>query len=917
MRELPVGVVTFLFTDVEGSTRLWEQSPATMREALVRHDALIENLTEANQGTLVRPRGEGDSRFAVFAQASSAVATAGAIQEALSAETWPTPHPLRVRMALHTGEADLRDGDYYGSAVNRCARLRSLAHGSQTLLSRATTELVRDNVPARARLDDLGEHRLKDMVRPEHVYQLTLIDSLDSFPTLQSLDSFPNNLPIQLTSFIGREREIAEAKNLLSTERLLTFTGSGGTGKSRLSMQVAAEVLPDFRDGAWLVELAALTDPALVLPSIATTFDVRPLPGVPLESAVIDYLRARHLLLMLDNCEHLLEACATLADTLLHSCPHLKILASSREGLGIAGETVYRIPSLSLPDTDEPDVNDILSSEAAQLFMARAAATSARFMLTTRNAPALAQICHRLDGIPLALELAAARVTMFSAEQIAARLGDRFRLLTGGSRTALPRQQTLRAMIDWSYDLLTPPERALLQRLSVFVGGWTFEAAEAMTDELDVLELLTQLVNKSLVIVDEQDGVARYRLLETIRQYARDRLFESGDSPAAWDRHLDYFLHFTEEVGSKLSTAEFFTWIERIEHDYDNILAALEWGAENRLEDTLLLVGNLNGFWSNRSHDKVYARLQGIFDQLNARPADSEANSRRRETVRPKGLLALGTLALQQSDFPPARAAFSEAVAAARLIGDKSVQAYALIMWSVVLSFINDYVGIKAAAQESVAFFRETGENWGLAVALYQLGMAEGLLGDPVAQQARRDEAKQLVIEFNHPMTGYAMFGMGISARNMGNFGDARHHFQLALNALNAVRNTFFPVMIESELGHLSRIMGEMAEAKAIYQRTLPIFADRGNRDAIAHQLECFAFIAHVEGQPERSVKLLSAAAVLRAASASVRAPWEQVEFEQEIGALRTALGEETFNTLWTAGRTFSMDTAVALALSP
>ncbi len=257
-------------------------------------------------------------------------------------------------MALHTGEADLRDGDYYGSAVNRCARLRALAHGGQSLLSRATTELVRDNVLTRARLDDLGEHRLKDMVRPEHVYQLTLADSLDTFPPLQSLDTFPNNLPIQLTSFIGREREIAEAKTLLSTERLLTFIGSGGTGKSRLSMQVAAEVLPDFRDGAWLVELAALTDPALVLQSVAATFDVRPPPGVPLESTLTDYLRARHLLLILDNCEHLLDACATLADMLLHSCPYLKILASSREGLGIAGEATYRIPSLSLPDAAEP-----------------------------------------------------------------------------------------------------------------------------------------------------------------------------------------------------------------------------------------------------------------------------------------------------------------------------------------------------------------------------------------------------------------------------------------------------------------------------------------------------------------------------------------------------------------------------------
>jgi class 3 adenylate cyclase len=484
--ELPTGTITFLMTDVEGSTKLADNHPAAMQEALARHDALAGEIVGGHGGTVVKSRGEGDSLFCVFALASDAVGAALALQQAYQAEPWPAPvAPLRVRMGLHTGDATLRDGDYFGGTVNRCARLRAVGHGGQVLLSQTTYELVRDALPGGAGVKDLGTHGLRDLNRAEQIYQLLHPLLPADFPPLRSQENLPNNLPIQTTSFVGREREIAEVKALLGRTRLLTLTGSGGAGKTRLSLQVAADLLDQYADGVWLAELAPLTDPNLVPQTVAQVLGVREEPGRTITQTLVDYLRPKKLLLLLDNCEHLLTACAQLADTLLRACPDLRILASSREGLNIAGETTYRIPSLSLPPVGAgqsvPSTPESLSQyEAVRLFIERAQSAQPSFTVTNQNAPAVAQLCYRLDGIPLAIELAAARVRALPVEQIAARLDDRFRLLTGGSRTALPRQQTLRALIDWSYDLLSPEEQTLLRRLSVFAGGWTLEAAEAV-----------------------------------------------------------------------------------------------------------------------------------------------------------------------------------------------------------------------------------------------------------------------------------------------------------------------------------------------------------------------------------------------------------------------------------------------------
>jgi len=452
---LPAGTVTFLFTDIEGSTKLWEAQPQQMQAVLARHDALLHEMIEHANGYVFKTI--GDAFCAAFSTPTDAVIAALATQLALTVESWPEHTPIKVRIALHTGAVTSRDGDYFGQPLNRVARLLATGHGGQVLLSTATQELVRDSLPIGATLHPLGEHRLKDLGRPESIFQLCHPSLPSEFAPLKSLDNpaLRHNLPQQVTSFVGREEPLTVVKGLLEKTKLLTLTGSGGCGKTRLALQVAAEMLDGEGDGAWLVELASLADPNLVPATIAGVLNIKEEPGKPIQQSLVEHLKSKRLLLMLDNCEHLLNACAKLIDTLIHQCPQVLVLATSREALGIAGETTYRVPSLSLPDpTKVQTVESFTHFEAVRLFVERACQVQTDFTVSNANAPALASICHRLDGIPLAIELAAARVRILSVEEINSKLDQRFRLLTGGSRTALPRQQTLRSLIDWSYDLL-------------------------------------------------------------------------------------------------------------------------------------------------------------------------------------------------------------------------------------------------------------------------------------------------------------------------------------------------------------------------------------------------------------------------------------------------------------------------------
>ena len=647
---LPGGIVTFLLTDIEGSTQAWERAPDSMRLALTRHDEIGAEIVAAHGGLLVKKRGEGDSLFIVFAEAAAAVAAACALQIAFYREDWPAETPLRVRMALHTGEADLRDGDYYGTTVNRCARLRAIGHGGQTLLSSATLSATQSALPDNVsfRFSDKGAHRLKDLQQPEQVWQLLHPDLPENFPELNSL-KLPNNLPTQLTSFIGREKEIADVRQRLETTRLLTITGSGGSGKTRLALQVAAELLDRQTDGVWQIELASLTEAVLVPQAVASVLKIREEPDRPILQTLCDALSAKKILLVLDNCEHLLAATARMADTLLRTCPNVKILASSREGLGITGEKVYRLPSLAMPDGRKPIVSTVLVNyDAVRLFMDRAVAVAPTFAINTTNAPTVAQVCRRLDGIPFAIELAAARMRVMPIEQIATRLDDRFRLLTGGSRTALPRQKTLRATMDWSYDLLTDADRRLLRRLSVFSGGWTLEAAEAVCPDTDaqqpppempietweILDFLTSLVDKSLVIYEESGGKSRYRLLETVRQYSTDRLAEENESEIYRRKHAEFYLNFAERAGAQLMGPEQGDWLRQLDIEHDNIRVAQEWYWASEKEGVagLRIVGALWRFWMMRGHlSEGKANSEAVLDRPDAQePTEIRANALKR-----------------------------------------------------------------------------------------------------------------------------------------------------------------------------------------------------------------------------------------------------------------------------------------------
>ena len=750
---------TFLFTDIEGSTRLWEQEPERMQPALARHDAIAKAAVNEHRGTVVKTTGDGI--HAVFDDAADALAAVLQLQHALSDPAATHGIALHVRCGLHLGVEERRDNDFYGRAVNRAARIMSAAHGGQVLLSQVVAEQVRERLPEGVTLRDLGSVRLRDLTGPERVYQVVHPQLRTDFPALRSLEATPNNLAQQLNSFIGRERELSEVGQLLEANRLVTLLGVGGIGKTRLSVQLAADVMDDYPDGVWFVDLAPLTDAQLVPQALASVLGVKEEAGRTVIEALLKFVRERQLLVILDNCEHLIEACAELAKQLLQAGPRLTILASSREVLRVTGESVYQVPALSAPaPTKKLALKALTHHDAVRLFIDRATAAQPAFRVNQRSAAAMVEICHRLDGIPLAIELAAARTRALSAEAIATRLHDRFRLLGGADRTHLPRQQTLRALIDWSYDLLTEQERALFRRLAVFAGGWALEAAEAVgaggdIDQSDVLDLLMRLVEKSLVVMEAEGG--RYRLLETVRQYAQERLDEAGEAFSTRTRHLSHYLAIGEQARPELDGRDQGAWLARLDLEGENLLAAHSWGdhAEDGAALGLRLIFALRPYWLSRglltlghqvtmealarsgAHERNLARLRGLFDAgqicyFMGRYAEAqryleESLAIAREigdtswiasTLQPLGMVCLG-----EGQFGEARNHLEEALALARELGDKRELAAA----SNALAQLHRMEGRLDAAeslyQDVVALARELHDQESTAIGLLNLAM--------------------------------------------------------------------------------------------------------------------------------------------------------------------------------------------------
>ena len=593
MGELPSGTVTFLFTDLEGSTRLWEEHPDTMQSALARHDELLRDAVAAHAGHVVKTTGDGI--HAVFATAHDALDAAVAMQLGLGDEPLAETVPLRVRMGVHTCEAQYRDGDYFGSEVNRAARLMSIAHGGQVVVSASTRSLVRDGS---VELVDLGEHHLLDLTMAERVFEVRAPGLSAGFPPLRSMDAFPGNLPRQLTSFVGRHQELAGIAKALDEWRLVTLTGTGGVGKTRLAVQVAAETLPRFGDGAWWCELAVASDGETMAQVVAAELGVSQRAGMSLSASISEYLRPKELLLVLDNCEQILGPVSAFTEQVLRECPGVRILATSREGLAVEGERVWPLRSLPLPDATGAE---IVTNDAVRLFVERAEAARASFGLDAANVEAVGEICRRLDGIPLAIELAAARVVSMSPLEISGLLDERFRLLTGGRRSSVERHQTLRATVDWSYSLLGERERAVFDRLGVFAG--TFDARAAQTvvvgggvEAWDVLDSLAELVAKSMVVADDTaDGTTRYQMTETLRQYARERIDEHGATDRWRRRHCEYFAAWAEEAGPGLEGPDELMWRVRETAELDNLRAAVTWALDRADSDDVELALRIVG----------------------------------------------------------------------------------------------------------------------------------------------------------------------------------------------------------------------------------------------------------------------------------------------------------------------------------
>lgn len=876
---LPGGTVTFLFTDIEASTQLLQRVrnryPALLKECR----RVLRAAARACGGQVVDS--QGDTCFLVFPRAVEAVEGAVAAQRALAEHGWPEGAAVRVRMALHTGEPILAGRDYVGIDVHRAARLCAAGHGGQILLSETTRDLVARSLPDGASLRDLGEHRLKDLRSPELVFQLVVPDLLGDFPPLRSLDRLPNNLPRQLTSFVGREREIAEVTRLLGSAALVTLTGAGGAGKTRLALQVAANLVDAHADGVWLAELAALSDGSLVVQAIVQAVGVKEEARRPLVETLVSVLRPRALLLVLDNCEHLVEPCAALVDRLLRACPKVQILATSREPLGIAGETVFRVPSLPLPDPERlPPIEQLVHYEAIRLFLDRALAVQPSYVVTERNAPALAQVCHRLDGIPLAIELAAARVGTLTVEQIAARLDQRFRLLRGGSRTAMPRQQTLRATVDWSYDLLPERERLLLHRLAVFAGGWTLEAAETVCSgdgigEHEVLDALSALVNKSLVQAEERGEEVRYRLLETVRQYAREQLEQSGEEAVVCARHLNWLLALAERAATEARGLRQATWLDRFEAEHDNFRAALGWSTSvGDTEAGLRLATLLLGLWS----------VRGYSGEGRARLADLLARVPERTRARAGGLTAAGYLALRQGDYAAALPLLEESLALWREVGDQPGLARALRTLGEALYGQGEHLQAKKLLEESLALYRELGdtssipgESSTLARVLCCLADIAYAQADYVPTSALYEEALAVAREYGQMHdVGYALRG----------------------------------------LGHLARLQGDYERATELLRESLVVVAALNDKRCTPLSVEGLACVASELGQWERAARLFGAAEALREAIGVTLLPAERVDHDRAAATARALAAEVAFAAAWAEGRTMTLEQAADYALA-
>ncbi|WP_197283736.1 LuxR family transcriptional regulator [Mycobacterium sp. Marseille-P9652] len=807
---LPTGTVTLLLADVENSTGLWESQPEQMTAAFCLLDGVLSDLLVAHGGVRPVEQGEGDSFVVAFARATDAVACALGLQRAPLA-------PISLRIGVHTGEVQLRDeSNYIGPTINRTARLRDLAHGGQTVLSGVTESLVVDALPADAWLTELGMHELRGVPRPERVVQLCHPDLRSEFPPLRAAKSSEaHNLPAQFTTFVGRGPQLDEVRKLLAQNRLVTLTGAGGVGKTRLATEIAYQLVGEYAEGVWYVDLAPITNSASVPVTVARALGLPDQPGRSTIETLLRFVRGGHLLAVLDNCEHLLDACAELIVTLLGAAPGLTVLATSREPIGVAGEATWRVPSLSTVD------------EAIELFADRARLAEPGFAVTDDNIATVTDICERLDGMPLAIELAAARVRALSLAEILGSLHDRFRLLTGGARTAVRRQQTLRASVDWSHALLTEPERVLFRRLAAFLGGYDLRAAQGVAgsgevERFQVLDLLTLLVDKSLVVAEKIGSATRYRLLETVRQYAQEKLLESGEANAVRTRHCDHYTALAIRLDAP-ADGNYEQRLEQVEIEIDNLRAAFEWRRESSaIELALTLASALQPLWLTRSRHR-----QGLawFD---AALADDDAHGRKvSAAVRARALADGAMLAVRMGTADSADRA-QQALAIAREVEGTAVLTRALIPCGYVAAFNNPEVARQYFA-EAIELARAAGDRWILSQVLPWQAVAAIATGDPMAVRAAAEEGRDLAEAIGDKFVSRACrWCLGVAQMLRGELAGAAKEFtELAVEAKAA-----HDVLVEaSALGLLGCVLAYQGDtaARAVAEAAIEAASECGD----------------------------------------------------------------------------------------
>jgi predicted ATPase/class 3 adenylate cyclase len=920
---IPSGTVTLLFTDVEGSTRLWEADPDAMAAALRQHDELLRAAIEDARGYVFKT--VGDAFCAAFETPRQAVDAAIAAQRAIFAAHWPTARPIRVRMGLHTGEAEERDNDYFGPVVNRVARLEAIAHGGQILLSGATAALVRDSLPAGARLVDLGQHRLRDLGRPEHVYQLTVPGLPESFAHLTSLDNpeLPNNLPSLLSTFIGREEEQAQLTTLLGESRLVTLAGAGGCGKTRLALQAAAEYLDRAPDGVWFADLAPLTDGAQLPAVVAAALGLRDRD----EQSLLAALHDADTLIVLDNCEHVIDAAAGWAGRIMRDCRTPRILATSREPLGIDGERVCRVASLSLPTGTALLAGELGGSDAVRLFLDRARGAVPGFTVDDRNAALVSSLCRRLDGIPLALELAAARLSSMALPQLVERLDRRFRLLTGGSRNAMPRQQTLQATVDWSFSLLNETEREAIRRLSVFAGGFDLEAAEAicasdgMVDEFEVIDLLHSLVSKSLVIADRGPDAVRYRLLETIRQYcAEDLLRAKGEDETFRLRsaHADYFLALAETAAPRTRGPDQGHWLRRLDQERENLRAAGDDLADNgRTEDVLRLCVALERFAVTRGHIRVLDWLRAALDRIDVAVAPASP------LLAAALHLRIGLISVMQgrdaAQLRTLRPLAERELAMARELGDPALEGWALHSLCIADWRERDITTMARRCEEALALARQVGETRLIPSML-------DIKATFLAPVAERPGIYLEALEYfraagdllSIALCEAQLFSVDLRA-GMPDLTRARQHLEEAIAMAVGIGAELVVYLMHTAKHMMLLHDGDYETAAALIRQDLLTIRRIGTDASGANTLFAAACCAAWQGTPEIAARLHGAADADIAAGVAdgsyTWTPLEQELHDREQGRLRDAMGAGPFQLAYQAGGELTRQQAVDLAL--